>query len=383
MRSLAGVVRALSGEIEFSVITRDRDWGAGEPYSGIETSRWLDMGPTRVWYVPRMYSIPELVRLMRSQRYDLLYLNSLFSPLYSVLPMVCNWAGLLPEVPILIAPRGELAHAALALKPRRKRSYLAVAQRLSLYRNVWFHAATPEEGQRIVQVLGINPQSILVAPNTTDPNEAFSPAVLPPRTASRKPGPLRIVFLSRLSPIKNLDFLIEALRGVRTPVECHVYGPVREDSYWRKCLRLADTLPAHVRLAFHGAVPHEAVGSIFAQHDVFFFPTQTESFGHVIAESLRVGTPVVTSDCTPWVSDGSRALQTIPITDRRPWTDAIEHWCGLGADELAASRNAATEYLARRLAASDAIRASRMLFERIRESTTTPAVDRGRDSAGA
>ena len=37
-----------------------------------------------------------------------------------------------------------------------------------------------------------------------------------------------------------------------------------------------------------------------AANDLFFLPTRGENFGHVIAEALSVGTPVLISDQTPW-----------------------------------------------------------------------------------
>jgi len=39
---------------------------------------------------------------------------------------------------------------------------------------------------------------------------------------------------------------------------------------------------------------------VFSKYDLFFFPTRGENYGHVIAESLSVGTSVLTSDQTPW-----------------------------------------------------------------------------------
>ena len=374
IRSLVSLVQALGDEFEFRIVTRNRDWSSNEPYRGIEPSRWVPVGKAHVWYLPQGGEARELKRLLRTEDFDAIYLNSFFSPLFSVLPLMGWRMGWLRSVPVLVAPRGELAGAAVSLKPLRKRAYLLLAKALGLYDRAWFHAASPTEAARIEQVLGAHPDRILVAANTLDSEERDTRH---PLAASqvRAPGPLRIVFLSRLSATQNLDFLIEALHQVRTPVECRVYGSASDKAYWRRCQALAQSLPAQVRLTFHGAVEHREVSAIFAAHDVFFFPTRTESFGHVIAESLRAGTPVVTSDQTPWVPDGSAALQTLPILQPQVWAQAIEHWCRFDEAALSAARLSTHTYLSTRPGPAEATQASRQLFDRIRRAAT-PMADR-------
>ena len=55
-----------------------------------------------------------------SRRVDLVYLNSVFSPLFTMLPLLSQRLRLIPCRPILLAPRGELAPGALAIKPLKK-----------------------------------------------------------------------------------------------------------------------------------------------------------------------------------------------------------------------------------------------------------------------
>ena len=38
----------------------------------------------------------------------------------------------------------------------------------------------------------------------------------------------------------------------------------------------------------------------FSHYNAFLFPTFSENYGHVISESMMVGTPVIISDQTPW-----------------------------------------------------------------------------------
>ena len=75
-----------------------------------------------------------------------------------------------------------------------------------------------------------------------------------------------------------------------------IYGPYEDAEYLQHCQVLISRLPANVKVSLYGPLPQEQVRNIFAQNDLFVFPTLGENFGHVIHESLSVGTPVLVSD---------------------------------------------------------------------------------------
>ena len=117
---------------------------------------------------------------------------------------------------------------------------------------------------------------------------------------SRLPGPLRLVFLSRISRKKNLDFLLRVLARVSSNVELAIFGSQEDAIYWNQCESLINQLPVNIQVYFGGQLPQEMVRDTFAMYDLFVFPTRGENFGHVIFESLSVATPVLVSDQTPW-----------------------------------------------------------------------------------
>jgi len=79
-----------------------------------------------------------------------------------------------------------------------------------------------------------------------------------------------------------------------------IYGPIEDKSYWQDCLKLVQKLPSNIKVNYCGAVEADQVMDVLCAYDLFFFPTRGESYGHVIAESLSVGTPALISDQTPW-----------------------------------------------------------------------------------
>jgi glycosyltransferase involved in cell wall biosynthesis len=113
---------------------------------------------------------------------------------------------------------------------------------------------------------------------------------------------VRLVFIGRISAIKNLKLALIALRGLSQPVDFDIYGPVEDAAYWSGCRAVISQLPAATRVAYRGEVAPAEVRRTFADYDAFVFPTLGENFGHVIAESLSASCPVLCSDRTPWTA---------------------------------------------------------------------------------
>ena len=119
-------------------------------------------------------------------------------------------------------------------------------------------------------------------------------SALPPKSAGR----LRAVFVSRVSPKKNLLGAVELLSRVQGDVSLDIYGPIDDQDYWRKCQHAIEQFGGTTRVAYKGAIHHDEVVRVLSDYDVFLFPTLGENFGHVILEAMIAGCPVVTSDQT-------------------------------------------------------------------------------------
>ena len=90
------------------------------------------------------------------------------------------------------------------------------------------------------------------------------------------------------------------LEGLRGDIQLNIHGPLEDKGYWTECQKIIDSLPRNVQVRYRGEVVYDRVIEVLADHDLFFFPTLGENFGHVILEALVAGCPVVTSDRTPW-----------------------------------------------------------------------------------
>jgi glycosyltransferase involved in cell wall biosynthesis len=332
VQSVAGLVEALRGDFDFRILTLDRDMGEGVPYGNVSPDVWTRHGATAVRYLsPRGAAAKELRRLLRASDYDLLYLNSIFARRFSMLPVFLRRLGLIPRVPLLVAPRGQLSEGALALHSVRKRSYLRLAKTFGLYRDVYWLASTALEADEIRAAFP-HARRIGVAMDfgPAPPDACPSPA----DAVEKKPGRLFAVFISRISRMKNLAGALQALGAVAGEVRFSIYGPKEDASYFAECQRLISRLPANVQVRYMGIVPHEDVGATFARHDLFLFPTLGENFGHVIYEALIAGCPVLLSDRTLWRGlEAASAGWDLPLDDLRAFSSVLQRCVDAGPEE--------------------------------------------------
>jgi glycosyltransferase involved in cell wall biosynthesis len=317
IRSIANLVAVLGREFCFRIVTSDRDLGDTSAYPGVETDRWVPVGEANVMYLaPGWRGHLKMMALLRSVDHGtVLYLNGFFGRRYAMLAIFMNWLGLLQTRHLVVAPRGEFSSGALGIKPIRKLVYIAIASRLGLYRQLIWHASTELEAadirryfpeasdisildimQNIEQQDGRAEQSVLSI--AKDIGLISGPAN--ERTRQKRPGQLSVVFVSRISPMKNLLTAVTLLQGVSGDVSFDIYGPAEDMGYWNQCKKAIESLPANIRVEYRGTVEHARVHDVFAEHDLFLFPTLGESYGHVICEALIAGCPVLLSDQTQW-----------------------------------------------------------------------------------
>lgn len=337
IQSIANMVELLGDELEFRIVTRDRDTLAAGPYPGIKVDAWNCVGKGLVFYASsKTLTLSGIITLLRETRYDVLYLNSFFDPIFTILPLFARYLRLTSRRPTIIAPRGEFSPGAFRLKRWKKCSYLILARLFGFYSGLTWQASSERECADIRRALGDVAARVVVAPNLTEPSAARVE-----RRVGCSAGRLRVVFLSRISPKKNLDFALRILAQVKATVEFDIYGPIVDEGYWHDCEDLIHTLPPNLLVRYQGELVHDAVRGVLAQYHLFFLPTRGENFGHAIFESLSVGTPALISDQTPWSDDGSGGCTVLSLQDPGQFIATIEYMASLSGEERQARRNAA------------------------------------------
>jgi len=327
-QSMLGMAEKLGDRYRFSVVSETR----GDDVPG----RWTMLNGLRQLPLSRgALGARGLRKVLNEERHDLLMLNGFFDRQLTIPALVMRRLGVAPRTPALLAPRGEFSGSALALGQARKRAYLRLTKAAGLLRGVCLQATTSEEAEKIRAGLA-SPPPILVGPNV----RALPP--LPPHRPRRQGEPLRLAFLGRIVPMKNLDFALRALGAVRQPVHFNIYGPLDDVAYWRECAAIAATLPPNVTVESRGAISQDKVLPVLAEHDLFFLPSRGENYGHAIVEALAAGTPVLLSDRTPWRDLAKEdAGWDLPLDDPARFAGTIDRATSLSSDEWQAFRNGA------------------------------------------
>jgi len=304
----------MKDEFDCRIVVTDHEFGQTERYPDI-TDGWNDRGHCQVRYLREQeYGYQAFEEIINEFRPDVIYLQSLFQRCVVPALRLAKKHG----IRVMLATRGELCKGAFH-KRYKKLPYIAVLRGLGLFDGVHFQSTCEEETHAIHRRLGIPYERI--HPLTNIPS-------IPSKTYDRpdkKAGQARLVYLSRIHPIKNLMLAISYLKDVRGDVVFDIYGPTEDEAYWEQCRSLIATLPAHIRVTYKGVVSHEEVHEVFSAYDAFLLPTTTENYGHVIAESLLAGCPVIISDRTPWTDiNGSGAGWAIPLECPEQFVQAIQ-----------------------------------------------------------
>ena len=361
LRTIANIAEALGDEFDFRIVTADRDRGEVKPYANLDPDRiWISVGKANVRYLaPGERSLSAIGRILRETPHDVLYLNSFFDVDFTIKPLLARWLRLAPRTSCIVAPRGEFSPNALRIKAWKKTPFLWFAGLTNLYGGLMWQASSTHEAADIVRMRGMSAGPVHVAIDLPGGKAGALPAHRPRSNGEA----LRICFLSRISPMKNLDYALEVLQQVKTDVRFDIYGPIADAPYWTACQALKSRLPPRVSVAYRGCVEHAQVPSVLAQYDVFFLPTRGENFGHAIIEALAAGTPVLIADTTPWRDlEKSGVGWDFSLKQPEAFAGAIDSLSHMTSDELLHMRARATSFAENCKSDPAAVGASRDLF---------------------
>jgi glycosyltransferase involved in cell wall biosynthesis len=327
----------MADHAEVAVLTGARDLGAKEDLQGVVVghwNRWRNMAD--VWYATgRQHRLGAFYRACQAKKPQTAYLNSMFSVPGTILPLLTS--PLLGSTRFVLAPRGMLKPTALATRQGRKKLWIRFLKLSGIAKRIHFHATSNEEADEIRTHFGSD------AALTVIPNVPRVPAIeLSP--LEKHPGQLRLSFVGRVHPIKNLHIVLESLSSLQG--ECHldVIGPVEDESYSVRCEELIKNLPINIQVTRHGTLAVEDSLELVKKTHAMFLPTQGENFGHAIFEAMGVGAPVLISDKTFWRDlENRRAGWDLPLEQPRRFQEVLGQLVEMDQEEHLTWRRGALE----------------------------------------
>ena len=305
---------SLMSEDDCYVVTHNHDKDEHECYTGIQSGKWIDRGNCLVMYLSDdHYCKEKFEKIIQDICPDIMYLQGLFQE--CVLP--CLQLAKKYNIKVLLAPRGELCEGAFK-KKYKKIPYILILRLMGLLKNVYYQSTSEEETRSIIKYLDAHDNKVYFLTNIPSiPRKEYL-------RQKKESGHGKFIFLSRIHSKKNLISAIQYLKDVEGKVSFDIYGPIEENDDWSECQKEIEKLPDNVKVSYCGLVSHDEVHEVFSKYDAFIFPTFSENYGHVIAEALIVGTPVVLGKgTTPWDDINGKAGFVAELNDKSAFTEYL------------------------------------------------------------
>lgn len=338
--SMDNMCSLLKDDMEFYLIARNHDLGEAKELDNIEEG-WNCRLNCKVYYLKDnelKYDI--FLNIFKKVSPDIVYINSLFDASFT-LPFlrICKSQ----KCHVLLAPRGQLCSGAFKRK-YKKMPYILYLKVAGLVENVYFQSTSEEETESIKKYLKVKEGRIFLLTNI--------PSI--PKVKYEKPekqmGQGKFVFLSRIHPKKNLLSAIKYFKTVKGKAIFDIYGPLEDEKYWKECQEEISKLPTNVQVNYCGLVSHDDVHEVFSKYDAFIFPTISENYGHVIAEALMVGTPVILGrGTTPWDDVDQVAGYVGELSNITYFSECIEKIIWMNDIEYSEFNKMVEEYIERKL----------------------------------
>lgn len=113
-----------------------------------------------------------------------------------------------------------------------------------------------------------------------------------------------LLFLSRVNPIKGIEYLIDAWNEIdinlRSKWELHIAGNSDPKDYIDTLKKRVQQLNLSENIKFIGPITGNDKITKYQNSNLFILPTLNENFGNVVAEAMMCECPVITTTNAPW-----------------------------------------------------------------------------------
>lgn len=287
--SLTNLVKAIGDKIDVSVLTSAYDLNETEVLDSIVPNVWQKFNNSKIKYLT---DTNQVVRELKKEKFDIIYLNSMFSTAFTLKPLLFAKREKILDK-IVLAPRGMLAEGALSIKSFKKKLFLKMLKFIWIHHYVLFHATSFHEVDDVKKIFGESSKVNMIPNVPSVPNKELF-------LRSKNKGELKLITVARIAPEKNIKYLLELLKNLKSNISLSIYGMIKTESYFNECKSIIKTLPDNVKVSIAKEISSNLIRQKINENHFFILPTLGENFGHAIYESLSCGVPVIISDKTPW-----------------------------------------------------------------------------------
>lgn len=323
VQSIKNFIELLSDDFDFYIFTVNHDFGVIQPYETVQTDRWNECYGAKIFYSSDKQKNKNLYNILKGGEFSLVFLNSFFST--DTIKVILIYRFLRLKIPITLMPRGELSKGALDIKSTKKKIYIRIVKLTGFLKNIHYLATAQDEYEQVEKILATKKIKLLSNIPNTEKNIIIN---------TKEQKILKVVFLSRITEKKNLDYALKTLKLCQSEIRFDIYGTLEDKNYWNECKKIIKHLPSNISVSYRGELINEKVIETLAKYDLFYFPTKSENYGHVISEALQASIPVLISNRTPWLDLEEKKLGWVyDLSESSEFVNVLEGLAQLEKEE--------------------------------------------------
>ena len=321
--SLLNLVNAVKDKFEIYVISKNHELNQKDKLPGI-TEGWNKFEFGKAYYTNYgEHSYKKIIKLIEEVRPDTIYQNSFFSA--DDLVPVLSYKKKNPDVKVIVVPRGEFYPERFKVGQLKKNIYITILKITGMLDKIYFQGTGSEECLQIRKMLSVPEENIYDIQNLSIMKKKNI-------EIKKNKGNLRLVYIARIHPTKNLLKAIEFLKEVKGDITYDIFGSIEDKEYWEQCKNMIDKLPSNIKVEYKGSVEHELVSEVLLKYHVYYMPTTGENFGHSIVEAMFLGRIVIISDQTPWTEVNKYGGYAIPLSNNIKYIQTLNSLCNMNQE---------------------------------------------------
>ncbi|TAK26468.1 MAG: glycosyltransferase family 1 protein [Myxococcaceae bacterium] len=267
--------------------------------------RTLDRLPSRPWLTPRHHpaldrSLPERLLWQRLELPRRVDRGLLFAP---------GGATASPVRPRVVMCRNMLPFEAVE---RARFGLTTTRARLELLRLAQSRQFTGADGvifltqyarDAILPQLATPPRRHTIIPHGVDDSMRLAPREPRPRAALTAADPLRLLYVSTVSPYKHFAAVADAAHSLRAsglPIAIDFVGPSDDRESARALAgRIEKYDPTGAYMTWRGGLSHADVAERYRRAEVFVYASSCENLPNILIEAMAAGLPIASSSRGP------------------------------------------------------------------------------------
>jgi glycosyltransferase involved in cell wall biosynthesis len=228
-------------------------------------------------------------------RYNVIHIHELFCAISIFTAFICQ----IKKVPYLIHPHGTLGKCPLSQKSFKKNLYMNLLGKKILLKSCGIISASLIEAEDLKVVLGENSNSFVIPFGINAPTLIDNPKQKLCDLLKIDDDLPIILFMSRLHPVKGLEYLIPALGNIKDRKFWLILAGNGDASYENQIKQLLAQYNISNNVIHVGFIRGNEKLLFLQGSDLFVLTSLSESFGLSVLEAMSSQLPVLITDNVP------------------------------------------------------------------------------------